>query len=246
MAKIIHLRNAPIAEAVVDYRVKARDALEMNDLTKLIDVLKGEYPTCEDLFQFSGEFKLDLKEGLSKESHEHAQNGFMLKSSDGSNVTQLTLGGFSFSRLHPYTSWHEVYREANRLWNLYKEVAAPDLITRLAVRYINKLELPSPKEDLLEYLTAPPKAPLNMPIVQHSLRTKLFNEETKVVAVVTQALEVLPGSKGIVIILDNDVYKAQQYRLDDPKLDATFGILHDMKNQLFFNAITQGIVERYK
>ena len=71
-------------------------------------------------------------------------------------IAQFRVDGFTFSKIAPYTTWGEVSSEALRLWKVYVEVAKPRQVSRVAVRYINRMRLPNVK-DLGEYLEAPPQ-----------------------------------------------------------------------------------------
>jgi hypothetical protein len=70
--------------------------------------------------------------------------GWRFVSPDKLHVFQARLNGFTFSRLPPYVDWESFRTEARRLWDLYRAVANPIAPTRIAVRYINRLDLPLP------------------------------------------------------------------------------------------------------
>lgn len=47
MAETRHLRNAPIREAIIDLRVKARSGLSQDDLSSALPTLKEAFPSVE-------------------------------------------------------------------------------------------------------------------------------------------------------------------------------------------------------
>ncbi len=67
----------------------------------------------------------------------------MYVSEDEVKLVQFRLDGFTFNRSKPYTSWEQVFPEAFGLWKEYVSLAAPEFVNRIAVRYINRLDLPS-------------------------------------------------------------------------------------------------------
>jgi uncharacterized protein (TIGR04255 family) len=69
--------------------------------------------------------------------------GYFWKTSDEKTIVQFRVDGFTFNRLRPYTSWTELFPQALDLWHLYSRVSRPEVITRLAVRYINRIPLPA-------------------------------------------------------------------------------------------------------
>src|SRR5207253_4384748 len=89
--------------------------------------------------------------------------GYTFTSSDGLQAFQSRLDGFTFSRLAPYNGWESFCSEARRLWNIYREVTQPQAVTRAAVRYINRLDLPLPIRDLKDYLRTVPEVSPDLP-----------------------------------------------------------------------------------
>ena len=75
---------------------------------------------------------------------------------------QFRINGFTFNRLKPYTSWGDILPQVKDLWSLYIDIASPESITRIAVRYINNIEIPKPDNIVFsDYLKVPPKIPDN-------------------------------------------------------------------------------------
>jgi uncharacterized protein (TIGR04255 family) len=167
--------------------------------------------------------------------------GLTFRSTGGENVAQFRIDGFTFSRLSPYTSWDEIFPEAFRLFKMYVGIMAPDFITRIAVRYINKLSIPLPLGDFSEYLGAPPVIPTDLPKQVATFLTRIVIPEADLgaEAVITQALEKPTDPNFVTIILDIDVYRARQYELDIERIKLEFEELRQLKNKIFFGSITE-------
>ncbi len=240
MASPRHLDHAPITEAIIDFRVKLPKDFEVEQLATLKDKLRDRYPKVEEHRLVRGIFELKAGRPASR-SADLGLRGFLFRSGDLLSVAQFTIDGFTFSRLRPYTSWEDIFPEARKLWSLYVETASPEFITRVAARYINHLNVPSPTKDFSQYLNAPPTIPPDLPKDMNSFLTRIVIHEPKlkVAANITQALE--PGKEPgqIVIILDIDVYKKQEFEINDQTLWSTFADLRNLKNQIFFSSITE-------
>ena len=105
---------------------------------------------------------MEVGEGFSTSSStKHV--GFSLTSEDGKQVFQVRLDGFAMIRLAPYASWDPFRDEARRLWNNYRESTHPVKVDRMAVRYVNRLELPLPLVDFKEYLRTVPEVSPDLP-----------------------------------------------------------------------------------
>ncbi|MCO6459644.1 MAG: TIGR04255 family protein [Pirellulaceae bacterium] len=73
---------------------------------------------------------------------------------------QSRVNGFTFSRLAPYESWEPFRHEARRQWEVYRNRLNPQGVARIAVRCINRIDLPGDSVDLKEYFrTSPEIAP---------------------------------------------------------------------------------------
>lgn len=240
MAQQRHLSNAPITEAVVDFRVKLPQEFQVETLSSLKEKLADSFPEMKKIQVFEAKFGLQGGKPVDSTTKEREPYGFRFESKDGRNVAQFKRDGFTFSRLKPYTSWDKVFPEAFKLWNLYVETASPEFVTRIAVRYINRLEIPQPVTELTQYLTAPPTVPDGVPTLLSGFLTRIVihEQESGIAANVMQTLERDPYKRAT-IILDIDVYKEQNFEMNDTLIRQTFEKLHEMKNRIFFNSITE-------
>ena len=150
MEQYPHLSNAPIVEALIDIRVKLSSDFDMIAFLPLRARLADKYPQVQEVsdFQLSTEWKPGTEPRASGQVG--GVRSHLLRSHDGRLVVQFRRDGFTFSRLSPYSSWEEVFSEAWLLWELYVETAKPLEVSRLAVRYINRLPLPDTLEHIYE------------------------------------------------------------------------------------------------
>jgi len=247
MAEIRHLKNAPITEAMVDFRVKLPKDFKAEQFLPLKERIKDRYPTNEEARGFKGGIKIEKGVQISQFAESTGLQGLLFKSEDAKNIAQFRSDGFTFNRLQPYTSWGDVFPEARKLWGSYLEIAAPEMITRIAVRYINHLRIPLPIRDLAQYVTAPPTVPhdpsVGFDIPEHLssflMRMRVHEPESKIAANITQAFEESVDPEYAIIILDIDVYLTAELAVNDQVIIPVFDQMHDMKNTIFFNSITE-------
>lgn len=239
------LKNAPITEALIDIRVKLPSEFEAEKLDAIYDSIKDKYPIKQE--QKISEVKLEPKAEELVKSSGAIINGYRYISSDKKQILQTRLDGFTFSRLYPYIKWSDLRDEAFRLWELYKNIASPESITRVAVRYINNLNIPLPIRDFGDYLSAPPIVPDELPQGVSSFLTRVVIPEPSIGAnaIITQALEQIVSDTAP-IILDIDVFKLQPNGIEDKDAWETLGKLRNLKNKIFFNSITDSLKETYK
>ena len=239
------LKNAPIIEALIDIRVKLDSSFEVEKILSIYDKIKTKYP--EKQKQQISQVIFGIDEKNQEKSPIKKINGFRFISEDKKQILQARLDGFTFSRLKPYKSWDELKKEAKRLWDFYKEIVKPLAITRVAVRYINNLNIPMPLGDFGDYLTAPPTVPDKLPQGVSSFLTRVVIREpdNKADAIITQALEQVVTDTAP-IILDIDVFKSNPDSMDEKDTWAILEKLRVFKNKIFFESITKGLKETFK
>jgi len=156
---------------------------------------------------------------------------------------QDRLDGFSFSRLEPYEDFDKLKSEARRLWNIYREVARPTKVTRLAVRYINQLNLPGNKVEPEDYLNAYPYVSERLPDELRSIGPFLMNlqllqDDLKGVLVFNQALAAPKKPDTVSIVLDFDLSVSDPPVTNEQELWEFFERLRQRKNEYFEAFIT--------
>lgn len=241
MTKVRHLKNAPIVEAIIDFRARLPVGFEPKEFSSLKKDLSRKYPKTEKgrLIAGSIEIKGDKPIVKVEPAEDKGIRGYRFTSKDGKEVAQFRIDGFTFSRLHPYTKWEQVLDEAKRLWELYSLKASPEVVERVAVRYINRLDIPLPPRNLEYYLTASPVLPKTLPQELSQFLIRLVVHEEDLVAGIIQTLVASPKPEHIGIILDIDVFKEKVGGMSDENIWPTFNRLRALKNRIFFELITE-------
>jgi uncharacterized protein (TIGR04255 family) len=241
-----NLPNAPITEALIDFRTKVKSGFDVNLFQSIYEVIKDKYP--EKRQQKKADVKVELKaRGPSVIRSVDAVNGYIFTSADKRQILQVKLDGFTFNRLKPYENWKLFRDEAHRLWQLFKEIASPDII-RVAVRYINKFAVPLPIKDFNEYLTAAPAVPSELPqgVMSFLSRVVIAEPEIDATVIITQALEQTMEPASVPIILDIDAYRLYSDEIGETEAWVLLEKLHDLKNRVFFSSITKKAMELFR
>lgn len=236
------LTNAPITEALIDIRVKLPSTVDIKKIESIYEFIKEQYPEKKEQKIAKLKFKPDELKSSGAEI-----NGYRYITSDKKQIVQVRLDGFTFNRLHPYIKWEQLRDETYRLWQIYKNITSTELITRVALRYINNLNIPMPIIDFGEYLTAPPIVPPELPQgVSGFLNRTVINEPySGFNAIITHALEQIVTNTAP-IILDIDVFKYQSEGMEEKNAWEIIEKLRDFKNKIFFSSITDKLKEMYK
>lgn len=247
MPEARHLSNAPIVEALIDIRVELPGSVECAHLEPFYERVKTDYGQRKVRTPFVAQMSLH-PEGPSVKTHTANPDGLILTSQNGQQVVQARLDGFTISRLTPYETWHKLRDEAERLWNIYREVAMPVRVVRTAVRYINRFEFDPPMTDLGDYFSTRPEIAEGIPSDMNGffMRVVLQAAEKHATVIVTQAFEPQAGVDKLPFILDIDVFRAAALAPDDAEVWASLEALRAIKNEVFFNSVREKVLERYQ
>lgn len=242
------LRNAPITEAIFDWRVKARAGLSAEEFKDLKERLQDQFPKMHESRSYEAMVQLGPKGQAEALSRDLGLRGYHFKSADETQIVQFRTDGFTFNRLRPYTSFDSLFPIAQQLWQVYCELARPEFVTRLALRYLNRVPLPPSLRDFDDYLRGAPVIPPELP--QHVSgffsRVTIHDPDKGFAAHVAQALETDFATRTITVILDIDAYKEQQYPVDDPAIVETFHELRVFKNRVFFSSLTDEALRQFE
>jgi len=243
-----HLSAAPIKEAIIDIRVKASSGLEVDKLSGLRPNLANRFPKVDKRRSGTVTIRFPPTGLQPAEIEDLGLQGFFHKSADDKLIAQFRNDGFTLNRLEPYTSWQELLPIAMELWENYCEVASPLVVTRLALRYINRIPLPSDITDMGQYLRAAPVVPSELPqdVTAFLSRITIQDPNKGLAAHIVQTLETDPVMRSITLILDIDAFRDVDLSPNDRSLPDIFGYLHDFKNLVFFSYLTDATLRRFE
>jgi uncharacterized protein (TIGR04255 family) len=232
--------NAPITEALIDIRVSHQQGISLEKLKKFGAEVRGEYPneSPRDILQGQIDFSMSSPQTQSSRT----TVGYIFHSIDRRQAVQARLDGFTFSRFAPYQDWHRLIDEARRLWTVYVATLGPTAALRIAVRYVNQINLPLAEGTLNfeDYLRTFPKMDIDGDVLlqQFFLRLVMPQEDLSAQLILTESL-LPPQGSSLGIILDIDLFR------ENLSLDVRTSGIWDMleqfrarKNKYFEASIT--------
>lgn len=234
--------NAPVVEAVIDVQVEMGDGADAC-LVGLSERLQSRFPRKDAMHQVEMQMRPD---GTTVQTQ---PLGWRLASESGDRVLQLRRKGFTYSHMPPYTQWSRFSQEARGLWEEFLAICAPTVVTRMAVRYINRLKLPAGPIQMEDYLAVN----LSVPPVFEPIKGILLQIQGAHAAIdpacgsfVTIASEpaMEPGFQSF--LLDIDVFLEKRIPSSDGACWGFLERLRVQKNELFEAAITENLRGTFK
>ena len=242
----------PVSEALIDIRIDPLPATQAPILESLHEKLRDEYPNKKPQQQWEG--ILEVREGTMATSQKaHGITGYIFESKDKKRIIQYRLDGFTCNFLKPdpheaWPGWESLRNEARRTWDIYAKALDVQMITRIAVRYINRIVIPAPVVELSDYLTTPPDVPKDFEYQSlHNFlsRVTVAIPDLNAMATITQAPAREPSTQ-VVLLLDIDIDRDQRVPLHPETMWQTLDRFREIKNSIFEKSLKPRAKELFK
>jgi uncharacterized protein (TIGR04255 family) len=235
-----HYEKAPITEALIDIRVELSSDLRFEDLHAIGKHVSKDYPQEET--RTLGEGMIQFGPALQASAQQKPW-GLLFRNEAKNQVLQVRLDGFTFSRLEPYETFEKLRDEARRLWDLYRELMRPKRITRVAVRYINQLNIPGTTVEPEDYFNTYPHvsgklSPELRNFGPYLMTLPMHQDDLKGMLVINEAMTPPKSPDTISIVLDFDLYVENPPIITEQELWSFFDRLRERKNTYFEACIT--------
>ncbi|MBL8084291.1 MAG: TIGR04255 family protein [Candidatus Obscuribacter sp.] len=233
--------NPPITEAVIEIRVAPSEGMSLSCLEQIQSLVPG-YPTRKVIKQVE-----IAGDGVSASTNQ-TEIGYAFASEEGKQSFMAGPLSFSFSRLSPYQGWRNFAEEASQIWECYRGLAKPASVTRIGLRFINRLDLPWPFEDFKEFLRTSPEVSPDMPQALSNFLMVLEIEHPDIKARMRLSQGNLPPvAENIVsILLDIDLFRVDSPPFDSGEIWEYLELMRDRKNEMFEACITDKTRELFR
>jgi uncharacterized protein (TIGR04255 family) len=229
--------KSPIIEAIIAIDVQPSRKLDLTELEQCAADQRQAYPRKEEV-RFS-------PVGLPDGRIWNEQHGFAFATDDRTRIFQFSRVGFMMHELAPYRNWESFRDEAQRLWSVYRELTKPTQFVRLAVRYINRLDIPLPAAELQNYLRTLPtiSSDISQGLAGFLMQLNMPQPDIGCTLVVNEVAVDSPHAGVISILLDIDLFRDTGLPENEEELWAFAEVMRDRKNQVFEACITDHMRE---
>ncbi len=239
--------NPPITEAIFDLRVNLPKETSLDTLLSFQNEIKDRFPTKKE--RHLGSFEIKPGGAPAIVSSSDKTDGFLFNSPDNKKIVQARLDGFTFNKLKPYSDWETFSGEAKELWGRYVSIAKPINVVRLALRYINRVEMPLPFSDFKEYVLTEPEIAPGLPqgLSGFFMQLVIPNDSIFSTAVITETIEKIDqNSKAQPLIFDIDASCNMILEPNSKTIGKVMEDLRNFKNQIFERSFTVKAKELFK
>jgi uncharacterized protein (TIGR04255 family) len=237
------LSKAPIVEGLIDLRIEPSAETTMAAIRAASDELAMEFPSRQEMHRIVAQLQLSPNASANTLTTDDSPGGILLRSTDERWVVQFRLDGFTVSRLNPYSTWEELRAKAETLWTKYAGATKPAKITRVASRFINRVQVPIGESFEQTFQTNFVIGPaLPQAVAGYLLRVVIPFEQENAIAIVTQSLEANSSD----CIFDLDTFAENTGGFTEVDIWSKLDTLREVKNRLFFGSFTPLALERFK
>ncbi|MDG2533773.1 TIGR04255 family protein [Sphingomonas sp. HITSZ_GF] len=235
---------APIIEAIME--VQFAGGLNASEVDAVRDALAKFYPDRAETRQTG--FVYDI--ATEAFDLQDARSVFRLSGNDGTEVAIVGPAGFSASQLTPYKSWEVLFERFARDWESVDTVLACRLASRLAVRYVNRIDVPMDEHGTAEYeqyIASHIQLPRSIPTIHDFyLRFALQLPEIGALATVQSAVMPQAVEGKASFALDIDVAKTEGLATDRAGLLKQLSSFRASKNNLYRQLLTDKALGEFR
>lgn len=237
-------RNAPVEEAIVEFRLAPGSEWDPTVPGKL-----HEHPDIKDAYsgrprtQRVVQTLLQATAGQPAElSFEEGIGGVQLVDEDAKHLISVSPNLLSVHVLRPYEGWEHFRQRAKSVIAAYRQIVGIHKVQRLGLRYVNRIVIPTAEVDLDEYFHCGPRSLTGLPDQMASFLNRaeyLYGNGQKLI--MTFATIQAPPGMGA-FLLDLDVFwEGEAIEIDTalPILDA----MHERLGAAFETVITDKMRE---
>ena len=234
--------NPPIEEAVCEFRFAPGPVWSITVPGLFYEKIKDVYPRepqQQNLIQ--AEFKIGQVPANSEIELKQSMTKLLFLSTDAKKLVGVGTDILSIHSLRPYEGWGDFRGRIDESFLAYLEVAKPVGVTRIALRYINRISVPVTQEiQIDEYFTIYPQLPDDAPsrLSGFLTRTESIYEDIPIKLAITFSDAVDPNQQPVFIL---DLEVSQDWAEKPLPLEEALSHLYELKQrqgQVFENLIT--------
>jgi uncharacterized protein (TIGR04255 family) len=238
-------RNPPIVEAICEFRFSQETKWDPTIPGLLYDKLKEQFPNKESRFNQEVEVKVDDKGLQQWVTHPNQMAVFL--SQDQKSLMQVGPNKLSIHYLKPYPGWENFRPKIKQTYDVLISLIDIRGIDRIALMYIDKIEIPGHNIDMKQYFNFMPNLGegFNQPFTDFIVGCDFpYNDKRDICKL--QLTSALPENKA------NTAYvMTTEYFLAQPKVISKDAALdwveeaHTVVHDTFKNCITEKLEDLF-
>lgn len=227
----------PITEAIIDIGFASQH--DERKLSKAVAKLEKSYVNRRETTR--QQVDIDVVTGESSIKTGHVPNTHQFSSIDMTQLLTIEPSHFILSQLAPYPGWDEFLGRFKRDWASFKDKMGFNEISRIGVRYINRLDIPisGPTIEQGQYLNIFPKLPPEIVNIEaYAIQVVRSETDIKCRLQMNSANMPSPIANHISFLVDQDIIRQVDVPQSDEDIFDLLDAIRLKKNSIFESCIT--------
>ncbi len=240
-------KKAPITEAVIE--IKIASPLEPKEVEKVSAKFRSNYPHHQNVDSLTVALQLPAGEGGDPKAQIDREPGHRRSSSDLTQLLVLGRSAFAVSQLAPYPGWDEFFARFVRDWKIWKKAVRFRTISRIGVRYINRIDIPiaESKVEHEEFLNVYPKLPdIFGPLSAYAVQAVLPIQDIDCKLTINSAVVPAPILDHASFVIDQDIARESNAPQSDKDIFKLLKEIRVRKNKIFEACISNRARELFQ
>lgn len=230
----------PITEAVIGVTFSSQ--MDSTQLASVTNAFQKNYPHKQDVTTFDFSLEFNTKDAGSNKANLKPTLGHRLSTDDQTQLIVLWPNSFTLSQLAPYQGWGNFIERFERDWGALKRILGFQQISRIGVRYINRIDIPA-TADVVEheqFLNIYPKMPgILDPLDAYAIQASVTLKDINCQLTINTASVPSPILGHVSFVIDTDIFSEQSPPQSDTDLIELLNNIRAKKNQVFEACISQ-------
>jgi uncharacterized protein (TIGR04255 family) len=239
-------KRPPITEAVI--QIAFNTPMNSDDLKKADSNFARLYPNHKYSRNIEVEVGMPPRLELAPAAKFNDEQGHRRSTDDQTQIIILWPTSLVFSQLSPYPGWDQFFGRFVRDWTLWKKVVGYRRISRVGVRYINRIDIPmsGPVTEYERFLNVYPHLPETLgPVSAYGTQVQLPVPEIDGRIIINSSSVPSPLLAHMSFLFDQDIVKENDVPQNDDGLYNLLNEIHDKKNAIFEACITNSARELF-
>jgi uncharacterized protein (TIGR04255 family) len=225
-------KNPPIQEAVCEFTFAATG--QQFDLT-----VPGRLKVHPSMKEYSGEPQTQTIQIIPQNQAPTIEFRVQLPTADGKRLVSIRRNAVAISVLRPYDGWPDFKPRIERALDAFFEAILQSAVTRIGVKYVNRILVPKAGADPASFLTAvPAEGKISDARLAHFTQFTEFVRTDEIKVLLTQAT-LQPGAQETTeYLLDIDTIWDHRALSNRTEIIGMVETLHDIEGAAFEALIT--------
>jgi uncharacterized protein (TIGR04255 family) len=229
----VNYLRPPITEAVIgiDFSTRLASAL----VGKVNSRFAKLYPQHQELQNVSVTFSVNVSTSMTGQA-ETKKKGHRRSSADMAELLVIWPSAFAVSQLAPYPGWDKFFARFKRDWKVWKSVVGFIEISRIGVRFINRVDIPlvNNSAEYEKYLNIYPKLPVSLPnLNSYAIQSVSSLEDIGCSLTINSGVVPSPVLGKASFLLDFDIASGLNVPQNDSEVFKFLGRVRERKNEVF-------------